>query len=1759
MPSVPADKHQSHTLSGWQRIVTLIALVVIMTGGIALRTYNIDWDQGKHLHPDERFLSDVFSRIAPVQPGVSYFDTAQSDLNPGNKGIDFFVYGTAPIILIRYIGEWVGQVGYDRITYLGRALSAAADAFTILLVFLIGQRLYNEKVGLIAAALYACAVLPIQQSHFMTVDTFTNTFGMLTVYAGVMIAKLRWQDLTPSEGKPLQWRWVAPYVLFGIALGLATASKINAISLALLLPAIELVRAYKSEGEDHTGILLRGVGYSLLAAAASFVIFRIAQPYTFSGPSFFNFGINPKWLSAMQSLRAQSSGNVDFPPALQWARRSWFFSVVNLAQWGIGIPFAITALFGVLLMGRAILKHKQLDHVPIWFWTIFYFLWQSTSWVKAMRYFLLIYPLLALLAAWGIVRLTERFSDFRFKRLHISKNLLKGFGIGLGIVAILGTAAWAFAFTRTYTQKHTRVEASEWIYENVPAPINLLGINGTEAIINKVPIRIYDQIEAGQTYSIPLTSDYTGNLQSLTLPKVWTNDPEANAVAFTAEVYEGTRLISDSTSAQYIMPGDGSQVASVSFVFELPVHLKSNNPYTVKLTSGSNGQVAYLRESPQIQLIREDGVGIIKVLNKLVETIRPNKPITLQVYLEKPQEITSLSLPFVLDLSQTPGLKTLKATIISSKGAATGQIDSDFLALGNGRGQLTQIDFDVPLQVNQPETIGIQLELAAGEAQLAVYQYAPVHESTWDDALPLILPGLSAYNYDSGLYRDDLNLELYWPDDYSKLQRILDTLEHADYVFISSNRQWGTTTRIPERYPLTSSYYRGLMGCPDSMDLVTCYNDAVPGQFQGKFGFELVKTQTAYPQLFGSSFNDQYAEEAFSVYDHPKVLIFRKTEAYQRVVVEDYLNQVDLTKVVYLTPKQADSYEPGSVTNQNLLDLSPERQKTERAGGTWSELFDRQSRLNQNPVLSVVVFYLFSSLLGLIAFPIVFVAMPGLKDRGYAFARLAGFMLFGYCAFLLGSAGVAVTRLLLVRILIGLGVLSLVTYIFERRQIASFIKANWRKLVVIEMVAIVSFLFFLWVRVQNPDLWHPSKGGEKPMDFSFLNAIIKSTNFPAYDPWFAGGYINYYYYGLLLVSMPIKLLGIIPATAYNIILPIWYSLLIIGAYSIGYNIYSALGQNRSIIGDKKQHISLWSTVSGGITALLLGFLGNLGEVKLLSEVFRGLGAGAQFNPDAPLVQQAIWFVKGIGQYLKKVPYPMDPGAWYWNPSRAIPGDVITEFPFFTFIYADLHAHLINMPIVIFAVGWGLSVLLSKGRWAEKKSDNTVGMLVGLLLGGLIIGAIKPANTWDFYTFLILNCAVLAYVGFKYWQPIKHKLTWINPGVTRVLQVIAVIAVLVVLSYLLYQPFNQNFHPAFSKVGMWNGDRTPIKAYLLHWGLVLFIIVVWFVWETYQWMARTPVSFIKSLAPHKHTMTLIGTFFGLALLLLLLLKVQIAIIAVPICVWSLLLLLIPDQSDAKRLIFFVVGTGLLLSLMVEVVYLEGEIGRMNTVFKFYLQAWLLLTLVAGTALVTLLRDHTQWRLRTQLLFQVPLMLLVASALLFPMLGTISKIKDRIIPEAPTGLDGMAYMSQAWNYDMGRMMDLSQDYQAILWLQDNVKGSPVILEGFRGYEYRWNNRMTIYTGLPDVVGWNYHQRQQRGILRNNAVQERVDEVDAFYMSQGLKFMRNVLEKYQVEYIVVGQVEQAFYPDADFSKFTQLDGIFWDQVYHDQDTTIYQVRTK
>ena len=153
--------------------------------------------------------------------------------------------------------------------------------------------------------------------------------------------------------------------------------------------------------------------------------------------------------------------------------------------------------------------------------------------------------------------------------------------------------------------------------------------------------------------------------------------------------------------------------------------------------------------------------------------------------------------------------------------------------------------------------------------------------------------------------------------------------------------------------------------------------------------------------------------------------------------------------------------------------------------------------------------------------------------------------------------------------------------------------------------------------------------------------------------------------------------------------------------------------------------------------------------------------------------------------------------------------------------------------------------------------------------------------------------------------------------------------------------------------------------------------------------------------------------------------------------------------------------------------------------------------------------------------------------------------------------MSYMAYATYHDLDTPLDLSQDYDAIRWMQENVQGSPVIVEANQ-VEYHWGTRYTVYTGLPGVIGWNWHQRQQRTLTPGDWVFSRVEEVNSFYDSTDLGFAKEFLRKYDVQYIVVGQLEKAKYLPEGIEKFEAADGVLWSVVYQNQDTTIYQTLT-
>lgn len=488
---------------------------------------------------------------------------------------------------------------------------------------------------------------------------------------------------------------------------------------------------------------------------------------------------------------------------------------------------------------------------------------------------------------------------------------------------------------------------------------------------------------------------------------------------------------------------------------------------------------------------------------------------------------------------------------------------------------------------------------------------------------------------------------------------------------------------------------------------------------------------------------------------------------------------------------------------------------------------------------------------------------------------------------------------------------------------------------------------------------------------------------------------------------------------------------------------------------------------------------------------------------------------------------------FWMPGHA-PGAAevsphITEFPYFTFLFADLHAHMMVIPFTLLALGLALTLVLglrqAKSWWAM----SATGVL------GLALGSLWVINSWDYPAYLLLMAALLGLAA------------WAAPGgaVFRAGLWLAMWAAVVAVSVLAFWPFRQayqTFDPGLAP-SLW---RTPPERYFAIHGVFLLVAIVHLVqqWRDARHSPTPPLqSGIKIVLPFSKG--------GLGGFLILALGALAAVYLAAAGYWTaatLTLVLAFTISAAGRELkrdaqsgpclptvasLVLLGMALSIGIGLDLARLNGDIGRMNTFFKYYLEAWVLF----GVASAYLL-----WRLGATGFFRQGLagkatlgimLLFLVGSLIYPALGARARLADRFNPTALT-LDGTAYMRQAVHMEEGQPIALEYDLEAIHWLQDNVQGSPVVLEAHHE-QYHWSSRISVYTGLPTVLGWPWHQIQQRG--DSTAVYRRAADVREIYSTVSVERAQALLQQHQVRYIVVGELERAYYPAPGLTKFESM----------------------
>ncbi|HQQ76204.1 MAG TPA: DUF2298 domain-containing protein [Thermoanaerobaculia bacterium] len=971
----------------------------------------------------------------------------------------------------------------------------------------------------------------------------------------------------------------------------------------------------------------------------------------------------------------------------------------------------------------------------------------------------------------------------------------------------------------------------------------------------------------------------------------------------------------------------------------------------------------------------------------------------------------------------------------------------------------------------------------------------------WDDPLPLRLSGPDPF---PSLYT---GFQLPWYDDDTpkKLTKVLDGLDHADVLVLSSDRLSGSIPRMPLRWPMTTRYYEALE--------------------DGSLGFEEAARFTSRPGLLGLSVPDERAEEAFTVYDHPRVRIFRKTPAYSHDRAARILD-VDLGRILRMTPREA-SRAP------NGLMLSEVAWERVRHRGTWSSLFGPAA---PGAFRSVILWSLLLLVLGLVGAPLTALACRSLPDGGFAFARAVGLLATSWIAWLVASLRIAPFSSGTLIVALGiLGAVSAAVAVARRRELKALLAERGRLLAAEELLFWSAFVAFLLIRRANPDLWHPTLGGEKPMDLAFLTAVVKSEDFPPYDPWFAGGALNYYYFGFVLAGALVKLTGVAPAVAYNLAVPTFFALTVAGAFGAA---LALVAPARGGAGRRTAGFAI-------LGALFVAVMGNLGEVRLYLEAARSASPSTWASPVPGLTALVRTATGLLASARAGTPLVAHPDWAYWTATRLIghaeaePGP-INEMPFFTYLFGDLHAHALALPLTLLVFGLAAAHALAEAG----ESRLAEGARLALLALGL--GALVATNTWDAPTYGLLVFVACVIGAFARGDSAASQLR----GAFMRAGLVAVGAAA------LFWPFLRSWGRPYGGFSAWTGSSTSLGAFLLIHAIFLFVIVLAFALELSQPGNREALrNFATRGSPaiaFARNATGVAAFLGGILVLL---GRPVAGVLVGLLALTAVVSLCSGHDASWRLTLAGAATGFGVLLSAELIVLTGDVGRMNTVFKFSLQAWVLLGLASAACAARIAAVLPGLGPAIRHAFRSAFALLLFGGLLYPLLATPARIRDRFDPAGARGLDGSSFLRNAVIDMGGARTPLDWDRQAFVWIQENVSGTPVVAEANTDpVLYGWGNRYAMFTGLPSVIGWRWHEVQQRAATGAEAIDRRIADLGRFYRTEDLDEAARLARRYNVELVVVGPLERAIYGNTGLGKFAA--GGRFTLVYENPGVRLYRV---
>jgi YYY domain-containing protein len=815
--------------------------------------------------------------------------------------------------------------------------------------------------------------------------------------------------------------------------------------------------------------------------------------------------------------------------------------------------------------------------------------------------------------------------------------------------------------------------------------------------------------------------------------------------------------------------------------------------------------------------------------------------------------------------------------------------------------------------------------------------------------------------------------------------------------------------------------------------------------------------------------------------------------------------------------------------------------------------------------------WLLVTLAGIAAFPLCVQLLGGLPDKGYTLSRAVGMLLVAFVYWILASYGFVnnSTGGMILAWLIVL-ILALLAYFNLGEPI------DWRKywrehknaIITAEILFIALFALWTIYRAYQNDTFTT----EKPMEIMFISAIMRSEVFPPNDAWMAGFSISYYHFGYIMAAMLSMLSGVHSGFGFSMMGALLIGLTGLTLFGVGYNLARSRAYHNGEL-----RINPPSQTPAIITAILTSvfvlLIGNF-QLPLIEMPFR--------SQSAPVEYFEFWSVQNFTD-MEQVDYtqqnnfltittPFDnpnswsSGWWWWHTSRIltdynVDGSLagvqpIDEVPAFSFVLMDVHPHVLSLPFVALAIGLALNLMLI-GR--DPNRYETI--LYGLVVGGLLF-----LNTWDGPIYLVVMTGAEALRRLMNRDGRLYSEDWwrivVFGGKLVFITVIAYLPFLIafrsqaggpvpnMITPTLFRHYFIMFGPvlllstAFLALEIWQGirqQRMNWRLGLMTSGSIFLVLIIFFV-----------VLIVLSLAlpeTRNFVNNLIQTNGGLEVVLPIIVQRRIEAIALPLLLLfglaAIVARLFPLQhgktGDDSETIQFSPATGFALlilaaafgvTLVPEFVYLRDNFGlRINTIFKFYYQAWILFAVVSSYAVYAILFE--KWASPVlRYTFAVMTTLILISGLAFPIFGTYSRaiLEQQRLTRPPE-------QQEILTLD-GRADGLSADYYAaVLCLGNLVDGDDVIVaEASQNTYNSAYGRVGAFTGLPTVINWENHERQWRGPGYADVAGTRRQDIDRLYTDLRWDMIIPIIDQYRIDYIMYAQTERAQYGAEGEEKFIE-----------------------